>query len=165
MIRNLVMLSLAAAGLVPAQNMNLDVKLGLWEITSVSQNSGMPSIDTSKMSPEMRERVEAAMKGRAGTGTPHTNRTCITKEKLQDNKMFDPQSAQNCKRTILTNSRTVAEVKIECQNEKYPINGTLRFEMTSRDTMKGLVKMSGGPMNMNTTMTGKWLSDSCGDVR
>ena len=59
MLKQLLVTSVAAAGLAAAQSPNLDVKLGLWEITTVTKGAGMPAMDTSKMPPEARARVEA----------------------------------------------------------------------------------------------------------
>jgi len=62
------------AGLVAAQTGSiptLDVKLGLWEVTSASTRSGMPTIDTSKMTPEQRARVEAALQGAQRSAQRH----------------------------------------------------------------------------------------------
>ncbi len=62
----------------------LNVKLGLWEVTSTTNVSGMPPIPDdvlARMTPEQRARMEAAMKARSGEGPKTTVRKeCITKE-------------------------------------------------------------------------------------
>jgi hypothetical protein len=166
MLKAFFLISVTAAGIAAAQTPNIDVKLGLWETTTVSKSAGMPQMDLSNLPPEARARVEAAMKARGATPTTHTNRSCMTKEKLEKNTLFNPdQVKESCKRTIVTNTRTVVEVKIECPNEKYPMTGTMHFEMTSRESMKGTMKVQSGPMNMDMDITGKWLGENCGDVK
>src|SRR5262249_27414668 len=82
------------------QTIAFDAKPGLWETTSVSKASGMPPIDMSKMSPEVRQRVEESMKKSAAPQT-HTSRSCMTKEKLEKDLFMSPQqTATSCKRTI-----------------------------------------------------------------
>lgn len=166
MLKQLLVISVAAAGLAAAQSPNLDVKLGLWEITTVTKGAGMPAMDTSKMPPEARARVEAMMKARgAHAGTPHTTRNCVTKEKLQKNTMFDSdQVRESCKRTVITNTRSVVEMKVECTDEKYPTTAIAHFEMASHESMKGNIKLSGA-VNTEIDLTGKWLGESCGDVK
>ena len=166
MIKTLLGISVAFAGALCAQTANLDVKLGLWEMTSVQKMAGMPAIDTSNMPPEARARVEAALKARGGVPTTHTSKNCVTKEKMDKSTLFNPdQAKESCKRTIVSNTRNTLDVKLECPNEKYATTGTMHFEMTSRESMKGNMKITAGPMNMDIDITGKWLGDSCGDVK
>jgi hypothetical protein len=149
----------------------LDVKTGLWETTVVSETNGMPAIDTSKMTPEQRARIEAALKGRGGRG-PSTNvvRTCMTKEKLD--KLAFHEMAQNnnssCKTSVVSSSRGAVDMKMECSGNRKS-TGTMHFEAPSRESMKGTIKIAAGddthPMTINLAMTGKWLGDDCGDVK
>ena len=145
------------------QTLNFDAKPGLWEVTSTGKMSGMPIIDMSKMPPEARQRLEEAMK-KQQTPQTRTTRSCMTREKLEKDMFLDSQQS-SCKRTLVTNTRTVAEAKLECTNEKYPTVGTFRIEALSRENVKGIFKATAGPMNIDTTMTAKWISDNCGDVK
>lgn len=167
MMKSICLISVALAGSALAQTLNLDVKLGLWESTMTSMTGGRPPIDTSKMSPEMRKRIEDSMKATQAKGAqPHTSHYCLTKETLQDNAFFNPQQASgSCKRTIVTNTKTVADLKYECTNEKYPATGTMHFEALSPENVKGTYKFTTGPMNMNGTVTAKWISSDCGDTK
>lgn len=169
MAKSIYLLSIALAGCALAQeHPNLDVKMGLWEMTTVVKLNGMASMmDTSKMTPDMKEKMENSMKAsQARMAQPHTTRTCITKEKIDKDTMFNPDQAQSsCKRTVVTNSRSTLEVKLECVNEKRPMTGMMHFEATSRESVKGIFKMSSGAMTSESTMAGKWISDSCGDVK
>jgi Protein of unknown function (DUF3617) len=162
----------AGAALLHAQviNVALNVKLGLWELTSTSETSGMPPIDTSKMTPEVRARIEAALKARGGTpSAPIVRRDCLTKEKLANYAFQDPQANDSsCKRTIVTNTSTLMEMHIECASAR-KMTGDFRVEVLAPDTVKMTTKMAGGEgaqvMNINGTMNGRWVSASCGDVK
>src|SRR6185503_14542027 len=65
-----------------AQAPALDVKLGLWENTIVT-NMGMaaPAVDTSKMPPEQAAKIAEMMKGMMGDRTV-VEKNCLTKEDL-----------------------------------------------------------------------------------
>ncbi len=162
----------AGAALLHAQviNVALNVKLGLWELTSTSETSGMPPIDTSKMTPEVRARIEAALKARGGTpSSPIVRRDCLTKEKLANYAFQDPQANDSsCKRTIVTNTSALMEMHIECAGAR-KMTGDFRVEMLAPDTVKMTTKMASGEgtqvMSINGTMNGRWVSASCGDVK
>jgi hypothetical protein len=146
------------------QSANLDARPGLWETTTVTHSSGMPPIDTSKMPAEARQKLEETMKKRQTTPETRTTRSCMTKERLEKDMFMSPQQA-SCKRTIVTNTKSTIEVKVECANEKYPMVGTFRIDAVSRESVKGNFKANVGPMVMDTALTAKWISDSCGDVK
>jgi hypothetical protein len=160
----------AAAATVVAQTPALNVKLGLWEITSTGQSSGAPPFDTSKMTPEQRARVEAVMKARGGaiSQPPRATRTCITKEKLANNGFQEGDADSSCKRTLVTNTATALEMKIECGGER-PRTTQARFDASSPDNVKGNVKVtitgSSGQSVIDVGLVGKWLGASCGDVK
>ncbi len=143
------------------QTMNFNARPGLWEVTTVSSG---PGYDTSRLPPEMRAKMEEALKKQAAAAEkPHVNRSCMTKEKMQKD-MFMDDRASSCKRTIVTNTHNTLEVKLECPNEKMPITGVFHMEALSRESVKGTMKMTGA-MNMNTNISAKWISDNCGDVK
>ena len=154
----------ASMSCIFAQNINLDLRPGLWETTTISKATGMPSIDMSKMPPEARKRFEDTMAKRNQNPQPHTSRSCMTKEKLQRETFADQSTNQSCKRTLVTNTRNVVDVKIECANEKAPTSGTAHMEALSRESVKGNIKIAGA-MTMDINLTSKWISDSCGDVK
>jgi len=158
------------AGATVSRAQSFDVKTGLWETTTTSDTNGMPAIDTSRMTPEQRARVEGVLKARAGRGpTTRTNRSCMTKEKLEK-KSLDEMADRNpsCKTTLLNASSTVVDMKMECSGPMKG-NGTVHFEALSRENVKGSVKLVSGdeahPMTINLNMTSKWLGDACGDVK
>jgi hypothetical protein len=163
------MIAGTGAAVVLAQAPALDVKMGLWEMTTASNVGGqMPAIDTSKMTPEQRGRAEAAMQGMMGA---HTNvaKTCMTREKFDRSSFMAPdEPGSTCKQTITTNTRSTLEGTLSCTGER-PRTGQMHIDAVSSTNFKGTFKMSetnqGKTMNVNLTMTGKWLGADCGTVK
>src|SRR5271167_529462 len=100
-----------------AQSANFNAKTGLWESTVTILSSGMPAMPSippdalARMTPEQQARVAAAMKGGMMNGQPHTYKDCLTPEKLA--KGFNASAAErpNCKRTVITNTSSVMEMR------------------------------------------------------
>src|SRR5687768_1604779 len=65
----------------------LNVKLGLWEITSETQTRGMPPLPKElldKLTPEQRRKMEADLKAEQAKGPEKdTDRECITQKDLE----------------------------------------------------------------------------------
>lgn len=145
----------------------LDVKLGLWETTATTQMNGMlmPESVLKEMPPEQRARLEAAMKKRQAQGPQsHTDKTCLTQEKLS--RPFDKQDDEKdekCTHTTLTATRTVQEYKIQCTGSN-PHTGVMRIEALSRERVKSTIKMNSTHGAVNVEMNGHWLAADCGKV-
>ena len=150
----------------------LDVKLGLWETTTVSQTSGMPPIPPemlARMTPEQKAKMEAMMKQRQAEGPKtHTDKKCVTKEDLGKGGWFD-KDEEDCTKTVITSTSRKLDVKLECTKGGGKQSGTLNIEAIDSGNVKGSVQMTmtngTNTMTMNSTLTSKWLGSSCGDVK
>ena len=141
--------AILGAPLLSAETM--DVKTGQWETTTLMQIK-MPPIDTSKMSPEIRARIEQSLKDQQ---KPQVRKTCITQEMLNKGLNVGSESP-NCKRTVVSSSRTVQDLKVECSSPRSSF--TMHIEATSRETAKGTIKSTSSEgMAVNGTFTAKWL--------
>src|SRR5689334_3647145 len=100
-------LATTTATVLFAQPPALDVKMGLWEVTSTTNIGGdMPPVDTSKMTPQQKAQVEQAMKGMMGSHT-NTTKSCMTREKFEkESFMIGNEPNQNCRQTLTTNTRS-----------------------------------------------------------
>ena len=144
----------------------LAAKTGEWEITRVTENSGMPPIPAealAKMTAEQRARIEAAMKARQGTHNDVT-KVCVTEEQLK--KSFNlGMDQKDCKHQIVTSSSSKQEVQFECSTNGMNQKGSFVVEAQGGDRIQGTVQMSasgnGHTMNINSTFTGKWLGATC----
>jgi len=165
--------SILAAGVTTvllAQAPVLDVKLGLWENTIVT-NTGMamPPVDTRKMPPEQAAKIAEAMKGMMADRTM-VEKNCLTKEDLaRDSFMMPEDSTRTCTRTITTNTRTTFAANIDCTGER-AMKGQVNVESLAggagyKSTMKMTTTAGGRSMNMTMSVTGKYLGPACGDVK
>ncbi len=156
-------LILAASAVRGADDVTpLNLKPGLWETTTVSERTGMPSIPQDKlekMPPEQRARIEAMMSNKGATTTRQSCRTD------KDLRPFADGSNASCKQTIVTSTGTKQEVKMECTNA----TGTVTIEAKDSEHVTGLVVMhmgaNGRTMDSKINITAKWISSSCGDVK
>jgi hypothetical protein len=154
---------LAQAPVVP----NLDVKMGLWEMTSSAQVGGEMPIDTSKMTPQQKTQMEAAMKSMMA---PHTNveKSCMTKDKFAKEGFMPQDSGMNCKQSVTTNTKTTLEGSVKCTGER-AMTGQIHIDALSTTAIKGTIKASttdqGKTMTVDMTLAGKWLGADCGDVK
>ena len=149
----------------------MDVKLGLWETTLTNQtdiSSMMPPEMLSKLTPEQRAQMEAAMNGRGGPRTSTTKR-CVTKDTINE-ELTSASTANrqvNCTRTFVTSTSTKQVIHMECTSGTMKSSGDVQVEVIDRENSKGsMVMTSGGGRggNMKMAWTSKWLGADCGDV-
>ncbi len=149
----------------------LNVKEGLWEVTVTHSMSGMPATPNippdalAKMPPEQRARVEAMMKGGPSTDV---RKECITKEKLEKHSAFS-NNRGDCTRTVVNSTGSKLEVKLHCEEKQTSSDGTLLVEAIGSENVKGTMHLvtnsNGRTMNMDFTISSKYLGPSCGDVK
>lgn len=153
---------------------SLNVKEGLWEVTSTHSMTGMPAIPPetlANMPAEQRARIEAAMK-QSGMGGPSTDvrKECITKEKLDKHSAFS-NNRGDCTRTVLNSTSSKLEMKVHCEGKDHQMStdGTFVVEAVSSDSAKGsfhAVSNGGGrTMNIDFSFSSKYLGPACGDVK
>ena len=169
----LVLLPIATSCLAAAEDIKpLDVKLGLWEVTSTLQTTGMPPVPPdamAKMTPEQRARIEQMMKpGTSGTPKTVTQKSCLTREKMNKLQMFGEERG-SCKRTVVNSSSSKLELELQCTTERMKTNETLRMEAVNSQAVKGSAQIvstsADRTMNMNSNFTAKWVGPNCGDVK
>jgi hypothetical protein len=161
----------AGEGIVP-----LNVKPGLWEITSTHSMTGMPAMPTipedtlAKMPPEQRARVEAMMKNGMGAPKTETRKDCVTKEKIEKSLAFD-DNKRECTRTVLQSTGSRLEMKLHCagKDQQMTSDGTFAIEAMGSDSAKGSMHLvsngNGHTINIDFTFTSKYIGPDCGDVK
>jgi hypothetical protein len=153
-----------------------NIKTGLWEITENHNLTGMPPMPAippealARMSPEQRAQFEAHMKDSFSGGPKTTTRKyCVTKEKLEKDRLFSDDNNKECTRTILNSSSTMTEVKIQCKEKDMTTDGTFKFEALSPENVRGAARMitvgNGRTMHMDFDFTSKYLGAACGDIK
>ncbi len=153
---------------------SLNVKTGLWENTITTQMSGMPQMPQippdalARMTPDQRARVASAMG--AGSGQPHTYKSCLTKEKLAQGFRPDDKEAANCKTTMFNVSPGTMDRKEQCTTAQGgTIDASFHVEAHGSDetsgTMHMVITQQGRTITSDGTFHGKWLGSDCGDVK
>ena len=149
----------------------LQAKLGLWEVTTTMQMRGAPPIPPevfAKMTPAQREQMEAAIKQSMAGGTPQTQQSCMTPDKLTQ-PPFSGDS-KSCQRTILNSTPKLLQFHEECTEP----NGSKRtvdakFEFSDDKNMKGSAvgksMNNGKPTTFSIDVASKWLGSDCGAMK
>jgi hypothetical protein len=154
------------------QQPNFNVKTGLWESTVVTHTTGAPPIPDdmmARLSPEQQQKMAAAMQAsRARAAQPHTTRTCLTRDKMDRGFQHETERPE-CKPSVVTNTPTILELREECSSSMGSRVVTLHYQAINPESVTGTIhmEMTGGGKTMvsDGTMQGKWISDSCGDVK
>jgi hypothetical protein len=146
----------------------LDVKPGLWEITSTHHISGVPPMPKEwqeKVTPEQRAAMETAFKKEAEKGPQtDTERECITQQDAE--RPFDVADSKDCTQTVVRTTRTTQEVRLSCNGE-FKGAGVLRVNTPTPETMTGTLDLQLGDdkdaMKVKSQLSGRWLGPDCGD--
>jgi hypothetical protein len=159
---------LTAAACQAADVAPLNAKPGLWEVTSVTERSGMPPIPAdalAKMPPDQRARIEAQFKGSGPQTT--TKQSCFTQDDVAKGLGLNKLD-QSCRQTIVSSSGSKLEIKWECDGAQKN-SGSMKIEAPDSAHVNSLIDITMGAnghvMNMKVTNTAKWLANSCGDVK
>jgi hypothetical protein len=161
-------LTLTALSVAAAAPERLNVKLGLWEMTSIMRFSGMPPLPKElldKMTPQQRAKMAADLKAAAEQEPePETSSECITQEDLD--KPFKSANAEDCTSTIVRTTRTSQEIRMVCTG-KTKGSGTFKVNTPTPETMNGTLDLKAGDgpdaFVIKGTIKGRWLGADCGD--
>ena len=161
------MLLLTAA----ARAASLDIKPGLWETTHTVESSGTPPLDTGRLTPEQKARIEAMVRKREAEGPrTRTFKECLTKEKLEHEPFSGPEDeAQTCVSSVTTHTPRRLQGKRVCtlgQNKK---EVAFDIDALSPEQVKGSIRTSlSDPrhtMTSHATFTSRWLGSDCGNQK
>jgi Protein of unknown function (DUF3617) len=174
-----VMLSVLGAGgavlalALATETPQLNVKLGLWEISTFPQvNGSLPITDEQlqKLPPDQRAKFEAAMQAAIARGSqPRVFKECMTAEKRSRGFNAGSDQSKNCQTTLVTNTASEFESRHECVTEDGKQSTSVHFRVVSSDQVSGtvnaLISHGAKTMTVNSTMQGKWLGSDCGNVK
>ncbi len=136
------LVALSIPVVVAAQAPLLDIRAGLWEVTSVVSIGGT-------------------------SAPPAVSRSCMTGAESLD-RPATQQPGTTCTQTIQTNTRSVLANTMTCTGER-PSTAVARTEVQSPTAFTGTVTstttMGGRTTNVTIDMVGKWLGAACGDVK
>ncbi len=157
--------SLSVAAVAVADAPALDVKMGLWEVTTSMQIAGqMPAFDTSKLTPEQKAQVEKMMQSMMAAHTRMTQ-MCMTQEKFEQSTfLMDDDSGAKCKQTLTTNSKSTLDSTVECSGAR-TTTARMHIDARSPTSVEGTIDTVGTDQGKSITvamkLTGKWLGADC----
>ena len=125
-----------------------DLRLGEWEYTMSGMKMAPEAL--AKMPPSARAAMEQMMK------QPQTNRSCLTAEDLK-NINLGKSDQEDCMVTSKKITGNVADVAMKCEDHTQ----TMHFEALSRESVRGIMKVTGGNGPSEVTITGKWVAAAC----
>jgi hypothetical protein len=159
-----------AAGLAAGAQIAPPIKPGLWQVHMDREVNGQKVPDASErmknMSPEKRAQFEAMMKQHGvATAAGAPNQVCYTKEALARSPWADMQT--DCKPVFSTQSASSWKWHTTCPKSGYEADGEANFLDHENYTVKSssVSKLGGTVRNSITTITAKWVSSDCGDVK
>ncbi len=153
-----------------AATVTLNVRPGLWQMSSSGETHGAPPIPTemlARLPPAQQARIKAAMAASMQhAAKAHVYKYCVTEKSLR--RGFNPveDSAGNCKAAIVKSSGSTLDVREECSGRHEHGSGHVHFEALNAQTVNGTVDMtmSDGThtMRVKRVMHGQWLAADCG---
>lgn len=161
-------LTLTALSVAAAAPERLNVKLGLWEMTSIMRFSGVPPLPKEvmdKMTPQQRAKLAADLKAASEKEPePDTSSECITQEDLD--KPFKSADPDDCTSTLVRGTRTSQEFRMVCTGNTKG-SGTFKIDAPNPQTMNGVIDLKAGEgpdaFVIKGTIKGRWLGADCGD--
>jgi hypothetical protein len=166
----IIAFALAAMALAAQAQTAPPIKPGLWQIQSEREVNGQKAPDASdrlkNMSPEKRAQIEAMMKKNGiATGAGGQRQVCYTRELLEKSPWADQETG--CKVTFSTQNSTSWKWHTSCAQYSLEADGEAVFPDRENYVVKStsVSKIGDKVRNSSTTMTGKWLSSDCGDLK
>ena len=155
-----------------ADSIKLNVKPGLWEFSSAGQANGMPPIPDealARLTPEQRQQFQAAIQSSMGSASkPKLFKECITPEKVAQG--FDVQESKDstCQRSVVSSTSSEFAIHAVCTRTEGSTTIDSHFQLNGSDQVAGTVHVvtsrEGKSMTIDSSVTGKWLGASCGNV-
>lgn len=161
-VAGLVMAAFSASGQV------VPLKPGLWQVQVDMETDGKKRPDVAdrlkNMPPERRAQVEAMMKSQGVDAAGATNKVCQTAE-MMDAKNF--LNTQRCQVTYGSRTNSMWKSHTSCPQDHVESDTEVVFVNRENYTVKSVSTVeSGGKSHVtHRTMTGKWVSADCGDVK
>lgn len=152
---------------------NMDVALGLWEVTAKGDLSGAPPIPDSvlaRLTPEQQAKMQEMMAGRS---QPKKYKSCMTPDKLDQGfeKDANAQAASKCTTSVATNTSTEYQAEKQCQADggmSFAVK--IHFNLAGKHQATGSVdaiitQASGKVTTMHHTIDAQWLGADCGTIK
>jgi hypothetical protein len=152
---------------------NMDVALGLWEVTARGDVSGAPPIPDSvlaRLTPEQQAKMQEMMARRSAS---QKYKSCMTPDKLGKGFEKDPdaQAASKCTTTVATNTGTEYQAEKQCKADSgLSYAAKIHFNLAGKHQATGtvdvvLTQANGKVTTMHHTIDAQWLGADCGTIK
>jgi len=166
-------LAAGLAGAALTAPLTLNVKPGLWEVTTQGEVTGAPPVPPemlAAMPPERRAKFEAAIAASmARAAKPRVAQHCMTEEKLQHGFDTEEKTEHRCTQNVISSTGTVMDVSQQCDMGRGKMSGRMHFEARDGETVDGTIDftVSNGANTMTSkhVFHAKWLGADCGSVQ
>lgn len=152
----------------------LDVKMGLWQITSTTTTTGMiglPPDMAAQLTPEQRAKFEAAVSN-GGNGKPKTitYKSCLRDKKELSEDPFSSLESHpeiECEKKSVKSTSTDVEVSGECTAKEMDAKGDFHISFHAANsehvigTGQSNMTVSGRSMKSDLKYDIKWLGATC----
>jgi len=146
----------------------LNLKLGLWEVTTTVMSAGempIPAGVREKLAPEQRARLEERIKAsKADAAKTTIKKQCLTKTQLARRFPFRPD-AGSCTWTVLASTNRKVEMRGECVEQGFKREARLRIEAPSEKQAEGslqfLTNSEISAPATTSTFKAKWVGPLC----
>lgn len=167
----LLLIALTAFAADKVQRLN--VRTGLWEVTTTIHNQGhmpIPAAMLERMTPEQRARMEERLKAQpADRSRTITHKNCLTEQDMQKGDLFSTNPNKECTEHVVNSTPTAAEIQMSCKGEGLQGNGTVKIKVLNPENVEGSSHVTatgnGQTLNTDSTFTAKWVSANCGKTR
>jgi hypothetical protein len=162
-----VIFLIIGAAAAPAQV--APIKPGLWQVQSEREINGQKAPDMSErlknMPPERRAQIEAMMKKQGIDIGGNTTKVCQTSEMLDSKKFANP--VPDCTTTFSSRTNSSWKAHTSCPQNHIESDVEIVFANPENYTVKSdsTIATDGQTRTSRMTMTGKWLSADCGDIK
>ena len=150
----------------------MEIKLGLWESTMVTQITGVTMPTMPQLTPEQLSKSQHDTPG-AGAPQSRTSKMCIAREQLS--KPLVNYGDKNCTSKLVSTSASMQQIHTECSPGNNKMVGDLTLQRLDPEHFKGdmILKASGdgstpgapASMHIKVSFTERFLASDCGDVK
>ena len=148
---------------------SLNLKPGAWETTTTMITSGskLPPELSAKLTPEQRAKMEESFKARDGKPMTMTDRSCMTKEDISDDRIFkemkheDDEKDAKCTIKVISTSSSKLVVDRMCTGRRALTTHTTIEAKTPESFVVITDGETSGFGKAHGESKGRWLGASC----
>jgi hypothetical protein len=148
-----------------AEDIPLNVKAGLWQVTAQGQHNAMPPMSPealANMTLEQRARLEAEL------NDPQVYKSCLTQKEIEHLFEVGPGMKGRCKGKTSSSTPALREGTVQCGTA----TSVYHLEAPTPEAIRGSWEMTMAgptmaikPATLRYNLQGKWLSADCGNVK